>query len=210
MKQLVHELPRHLKPVRAMANKDFERMNKQTWLMHPALPRAQYGKPIYEFYWGKYCFYGVYDPLKSRTSGDISKTVSRAADFFTEVICSRTRTVETREDAEVYPKLERRVRRIHLTRERSPELARQCKRRDGYRCQVCDMSFEEVYGELGRGFAEAHHKHPLSRKPLNVKTRLEDLVTVCANCHRMLHLMRGREHDLEELKRSLNRQRKRR
>jgi predicted HNH restriction endonuclease len=29
---------------------------------------------------------------------------------------------------------------------------------------------------------------------------VEDLVTVCDNCHRMLHLMRGKEHDLDRLK----------
>jgi 5-methylcytosine-specific restriction protein A len=71
------------------------------------------------------------------------------------------------------------------------------------------MTFAEVYGdELGAEFAEAHHLHPLSRKRANEKTRLEDLATVCSNCHRMLHLMRGREHDIEELKRIMAKQRK--
>ena len=50
-------------------------------------------------------------------------------------------------------------------------------------------------------FAEAHHLRPLSKKRAKEKTRLEDLVTVCSNCHRMLHQMRGREHDLDELRR---------
>jgi HNH endonuclease len=33
--------------------------------------------------------------------------------------------------------------------------------------------------------AEAHHIVPLSQLRESVKTRLEDLATVCANCHRL-------------------------
>jgi predicted HNH restriction endonuclease len=124
------------------------------------------------------------------------------------VICSKAKTIEATDSSQVYPQLEPRVRREHLARERSSKLAKACKERDGYCCKVCEKTFEEIYGELGRGFAESHHLYPLRRTKPNVKTRLEDLATVCANCHRMLHLMRGREHDLGELKRAIKRQRR--
>ena len=54
-------------------------------------------------------------------------------------------------------------------------------------CEVCTRSFEVTYGEIGRGFIEVHHRVPLARLEPGVRTRLADLVTVCPNCHRMLH-----------------------
>ena len=42
-------------------------------------------------------------------------------------------------------------------------------------------------GAAGKGFAECHHKVPLSELTTVTKTRLSDLAIVCANCHRMLH-----------------------
>jgi hypothetical protein len=58
-------------------------------------------------------------------------------------------------------------------------------------CEVprCGFDFQARYGELGLGFAEVHHKKPLSKAPIGgQKTRLADLAIVCANCHRMIHL----------------------
>lgn len=57
-------------------------------------------------------------------------------------------------------------------------------------CEVpgCGFDFEARYGSLGFGYAEAHHMVPLaSRTAKGRKTRLSDLVIVCANCHRMIH-----------------------
>ena len=57
-------------------------------------------------------------------------------------------------------------------------------------CEVpdCGFDFFAQYGELGAGFAEVHHKKPLSEAPRKGQTiRLSDLAVVCANCHRMIH-----------------------
>jgi predicted HNH restriction endonuclease len=56
-------------------------------------------------------------------------------------------------------------------------------------CEVsgCGFDFFRTYGELGREFAECHHRVPLSLLAGVRETRLEDLAIVCANCHRMLH-----------------------
>jgi 5-methylcytosine-specific restriction protein A len=54
-------------------------------------------------------------------------------------------------------------------------------------CEVCNIVFEEFYGEIGRGFIECHHRTPLGSLKSETKTRLEDLALVCSNCHRMLH-----------------------
>jgi hypothetical protein len=57
-------------------------------------------------------------------------------------------------------------------------------------CEVprCGFDFQARYGELGFGFAEVHHKKPLSESShAGQKVQLSDLAVVCANCHRMIH-----------------------
>lgn len=184
------------------------------WLLTKPLKKAEFNKPIYEQYnYGRvtnFYFYGEYVLTEKLTSDNVYRIVMRAADFFSEVMWLLTKQSKAEAKTKVYPQLEPSVVRKHLVRDRSPELAKACKRRDGYRCQVCKMTFAEVYGEeLGAEFAEAHHLHPLSKKGVKEKTRLEDLVTVCSNCHRMLHLMRGNEHDLDRLRRAMRDQRRR-
>jgi len=64
------------------------------------------------------------------------------------------------------------------------------KRIQGYKCKVCGFDFEEVYGELGKGFIEAHHLQPYSELKVGQKRRLDlkkDFAVLCANCHRMAH-----------------------
>jgi 5-methylcytosine-specific restriction protein A len=82
----------------------------------------------------------------------------------------------------------RRVLRQHLLRERSAQLIKAFKAsQNDFRCSVCNFSFERAYGELGKGFIEAHHTKEVSAMQPGEKTRLDDLVAVCSNCHRMLH-----------------------
>jgi len=54
-------------------------------------------------------------------------------------------------------------------------------------CEICGFCFEDVYGEMGKGYIECHHIIPLSRYGQEKLTKLDDLILVCANCHRMLH-----------------------
>lgn len=83
----------------------------------------------------------------------------------------------------------------HRVRERSAEVAKLAKERrlrdvGELRCDVCDFSFGDVYGEDGAGFIEAHHNVPLSEATIAVQTKPSDLALVCSNCHRMLHRSR--------------------
>lgn len=93
----------------------------------------------------------------------------------------------------------------HRGRERG---VRELKIRDALRrnngallCEVpnCGFDFFKVYGSVGQGYAEVHHKVPLSEAPAEVrKVMLDDLAVVCANCHAMVH--RGGEcRELESL-----------
>jgi len=72
-------------------------------------------------------------------------------------------------------------------RKRNPLLRKQAIARYGYRCQICGFSYEEFYGELGKGYIEVHHLTPLSDRENETNTGIEDVAVVCANCHRILH-----------------------
>ncbi|QJY35195.1 hypothetical protein HOO69_00630 [Vibrio europaeus] len=87
------------------------------------------------------------------------------------------------------------ILRLHKSRERSAKVVKQKKQHviketGKLACEVCSMDFKAVYGELGEGFAECHHKNPLSLREENKQTKLCDLAIVCSNCHRMLHRKR--------------------
>jgi len=67
------------------------------------------------------------------------------------------------------------------------------------RCEVCEFSFFENFGELGKGFIEAHHLDPLSNSEGERITTRKDIALLCSNCHKMIH--RGNPvFSLEELK----------
>jgi predicted HNH restriction endonuclease len=85
--------------------------------------------------------------------------------------------------------------RLHRSKERNATLIKVAKVKylelnNRLSCQVCDFSFEENYGEFGKGFIEAHHIFPISKLTKETPTKIEDLAFVCSNCHRMLHRRR--------------------
>lgn len=96
------------------------------------------------------------------------------------------------------------VYRVHKTRERKKgaRKKREVLRETGrLECEVCGFDFLATYGERGRGFAECHHRLPLSNGTR--ATYLRDLAIVCANCHRMLH--RGELISVERLRELIGR-----
>lgn len=72
--------------------------------------------------------------------------------------------------------------------ERNPKARLECLKKHGYKCKVCDFSFAEMYGDIGRKFIHVHHIKPLAgiEKDYEVNPA-KDLVPVCPNCHAMLH-----------------------
>lgn len=82
--------------------------------------------------------------------------------------------------------------RTHKLRERNQSLtnkkkAQVLKEAGKLECEACAFDFHQVYGEIGKGFAECHHNKPVSELKPGEKTRLSDLAILCANCHRMIH-----------------------
>jgi predicted HNH restriction endonuclease len=97
---------------------------------------------------------------------------------------------ETADDTE-YPE-GREAFRIHRIRERDPKVVREAKKaflkkHGSLYCEACEINFEEVYGERGRDYIEAHHTKPVSQMTEGELTRIEDIAMLCANCHRMIH-----------------------
>lgn len=63
-------------------------------------------------------------------------------------------------------------------------------------CQICGFDFEKTYGKRDNAnpYIEIHHINPLAeRSSENGEHKVDyvnDLIPVCANCHRMLHHLR--------------------
>ncbi|WP_421175170.1 HNH endonuclease [Aeromonas enteropelogenes] len=97
------------------------------------------------------------------------------------------------EDSAKYSVVEgQEIYRLHKTYERSSKIVEEKKRsvleeKNKLECEVCDADFHAIYGEHGKGFAECHHVNPLAFRDGEEETKLEDLIILCANCHRMIH-----------------------
>ncbi len=82
--------------------------------------------------------------------------------------------------------------RLHIARERNAQACRRkkqsvLKETGRLSCECCSFDFVKAYGDLGREFAECHHRTPLAELKEGTRTKLVDLSIVCSNCHRMLH-----------------------
>ncbi len=64
--------------------------------------------------------------------------------------------------------------------QRSAKLVKQVKIRDNYTCQVCAFSFKKQ-------IVHVHHLDPLSERRSPKNTSIEDLLTLCPNCHYLAH-----------------------
>lgn len=97
----------------------------------------------------------------------------------------------------------------HYQRERNSKIIKLAKekfRNENGRlyCEICGFDFEEVYGQLGSDFIEGHHRIPVSEMGENKNTKLQDIIMVCSNCHRMLH-RKSTCLDIIELKKIIKR-----
>lgn len=80
----------------------------------------------------------------------------------------------------------------HLIRERRPQIVKLAKKKfikehGKLYCVLCEFDFKEKYGNLGENFIQAHHINPISEMKEEDKTKVNDLIMVCSNCHSMLH-----------------------
>lgn len=74
---------------------------------------------------------------------------------------------------------------LRLSRNRA--VRNQCLEKSKGKCYVCDFDFSQVYGEIGKGFLEVHHRIPISHYNSEHRVKIKDLCAVCPNCHRIIH-----------------------
>lgn len=90
---------------------------------------------------------------------------------------------------------------VGIAYERDLELRRQAIAIHGLACKACGFDFEKAYGEHAKGFIHVHHVLPISEfggtKAVNPAT---DLITLCANCHAVIHRKRDTTLSVPELK----------
>ena len=65
---------------------------------------------------------------------------------------------------------------------RNAKIAKDLKTLYQNKCQICKFTFQKENGEF---YSESHHIIPLSENGLDKR---QNLIVVCANCHRELHL----------------------
>lgn len=86
------------------------------------------------------------------------------------------------------------LKRMHLSRERNRKVILKAKARalkhGPLTCEVCKFTYVRRYGSIGENFIEAHHTVPISEYLERRETKVEDIVLLCANCHRMIHKRR--------------------
>jgi 5-methylcytosine-specific restriction protein A len=84
--------------------------------------------------------------------------------------------------------------------ERNPKARELCIKKYGYLCSVCNINFEDIYGEIGKKFIHVHHLVPISKIRNSYQIDpIQDLRPVCPNCHAMLH-KRNPPFSIDELK----------
>jgi len=72
--------------------------------------------------------------------------------------------------------------------ERDPRNRREAIAIHGKSCLACNFNFHEKYGELGDEYIVVHHTVPVSQMGNDyLVDPAKDLVTLCANCHAMVH-----------------------
>lgn len=132
------------------------------------------------------------------------KQITRIIDYVNDLINQKEPQFEEIKD-EKY--IEGNQEKIFLTRrERNPKAREACIAKYGYVCQVCGLDMEKFYGPIAHEYIHVHHIHFISdtdgEHEINPN---EDLITVCPNCHAMLHSKKlgNRYLSVEELKREI-------
>ncbi|SDN62411.1 HNH endonuclease [Bacillus sp. OK048] len=86
--------------------------------------------------------------------------------------------------------------------ERNPIARKQSIKHYGVQFKVCDLYFENLYGEVGKDFIHVHHIVPLHDIQQGYEVDpIRDLIPVCPNCHAMLHRKENGDYlTLEQLR----------
>ncbi len=98
--------------------------------------------------------------------------------------------------------------KTHIYRERNQKVIQIAKNKFKEKhgqlyCEACGFDFHKFYGKIGEDYIEGHHSIPVSELKEGDKTKPEDIVLLCSNCHKMVHRKRPWLKK-EELKKLIN------
>ena len=86
----------------------------------------------------------------------------------------------------------------HLKRERNPNVVSYIKEHTAWTCDICNIKYHDKYGV---DYIEAHHKTPVSDNLDKYDIRVSDLVLLCPNCHKAVHIYMKKENlEYDEIK----------
>lgn len=130
---------------------------------------------------------------KFYSAEDLPDDTSLRKDLFTflELYDQLTYSDSGSTDNEYNTFFENKKVRLHWRIERSTSLSKKVKKIKGYRCEACGLKMEDLYGELGQNFIEAHHLTPISELDIGLIQidPATDFAVLCSNCHSMIHKM---------------------
>ncbi|WP_375400105.1 HNH endonuclease [uncultured Amnibacterium sp.] len=141
----------------------------------------------------------LHDPAAGRRDAAVARRLMESGEALDPAI---DQDAEASEGRLIAAWVRRRERDPAIRRRKLEHIAETGRPRD---CEVCGFNFDRVYGaDHAVGYVEVHHVVPLHVSGLT-STRLDDLVLLCANCHRMLH--RGGTYTPGDLRRAIGEQR---
>lgn len=146
-------------------------------------------------YQAGHAFGAVYDPANLPDQVHLETDLRSIVELYLTITArGGTDTLSDDEGSEMREQTlsleERRKYRYHRKIERNSALIKEVKKVQGFTCAVCSFDFEKIYGEIGKGFIEAHHLVPISVLPEGKTVSLNpknDFAVLCSNCHRMVH-----------------------
>ena len=80
---------------------------------------------------------------------------------------------------------------MHLIYERNKNIVNSIKSSKPWVCDICNINFLNKYGIK---YIEAHHKIPLSKHINKHAVKINDLVLLCPNCHKAVHIYMREEN----------------
>ncbi len=111
--------------------------------------------------------------------------------------------VETKNQKNIYEAgIEGIVQELHyLKKTRDPRLVQARKIKDDYKCQAC--GYKKKVAE-DKYIIEVHHLNPIGKlRDINI-TRIEELICLCPNCHRIAHSNMDIPLSINEIKEMLS------
>lgn len=113
--------------------------------------------------------------------------------------------VDVTEDDISFPEGKQKLK-THICRERNQKVIQiakdRFKEKHGHLyCEACGFDFYKKYGKIGEDYIEGHHTIPVSELKEDDKTKPEDIILLCSNCHKMIHRKRPwlKKEELKEL-----------